>query len=221
MSGKVDSADRSTNQYAPCVDSRSNYKQAPEPLARKDSACAELKEARATRSHRLSKSVRGIAAVGYAKIAAVFSLISAEAYGVWSSGWGPLAVQKWGPATDYTINPGQTIAVDNGSCNVGYINQFGSQFNFDIIGDNGNGSSTSFFNISPGQHIIEFGRSSGLCNDPIKVTLLSKAANGAVNIAVQTSQSWGVQQIVAYTTLYALAFTAALASYSVYKYLRR
>ncbi len=188
---------------------RLNYSQAHPIPARKEGS-AVTRGPNDTGQRRFSKSIRAAVAAGYAKFAGVCSLIAAEAYGVWTSIWGPLSVQTWGPATDETISQGQTVAVDGGSCNVSFINQFGNQFNFEILGNNGNGGTQSFYNIGMGGHIIEFGRPSGLCNDPIKITLLSKAANGAVNVAIQTSQSWGEQQIVGCVSIFALLMTAAI-----------
>lgn len=140
-------------------------------------------------------------------------LISTEAYGVYSAIWGPLSVQKWGSPTDYTLSPGQSISVDNGSCDIGYVNQFGNSLNFSMSGYNGSSDVTKFFNIGLGQ---TFGSASslggeGMCNDPVKVTVLSKAASGAVNIAVQVSQSWPVQEVVGIAAVLALGITVAVA----------
>ncbi len=178
----------------------------PRTLARKESTSTESAEV-PTRKRGL-RSIRAATKEFCAGTAIWFGIIASEVYGMWDSLFGPLAVQQWGPTSTYTIAKGQTVAVGH-SCNVDNLGLFGNQFNLAIT----DGSSSQFLNVSPGQSFLELisgGGGSGMCNDPMKFIVLSQAANGAVNVGVQASQSWWIQDAIGFASTMALIFTVVI-----------
>ena len=146
------------------------------------------------------------------KEAGLLGLIGLEAYGVWDSIYGPLAAQQWGSGQEITVEPGQTVPIDGGTYYLEYINKFGSQYN---LGFGSTGTGPSYLDLLAGQSYIRAG--DNLALPPEKITVLGPAVNGGVNILVQASQSWLLQNVVGTVSIIALAFTGAVALLYVVK----